>query len=67
MPASDRMAMVRDLLSIIQQKGTPPYDVWRDITWAVAHEVGVSDAQALMKQAFPEWKFGESLGGVALR
>ena len=59
MPASDRAAMARDLLTIISQGRTPPYDVWRDITWAVAHEVGVEDAQAMMKHVFPEHKFGE--------
>ena len=59
MPESDRGSMVRDLLTIIRHGGVPGYDDWRDITWAVAHEVGTDAAMMIMKQALPETRCGE--------
>ena len=59
MPMDSREAMVRELLAVIQTAGVPAYDDWRNISWAVASELGRPQAEQILRDFFPEQKIGE--------
>lgn len=48
------------LLDQLKQKyPTLDYETWRNTAWAVAHHIGVADAQGMMQHYWPEKKRGE--------
>ncbi len=57
-------AKVDEVITIIEflskhNVGRNNYDLWRDITYAVAYEVGVADAKAIMTMYYPPKKTNE--------